>query len=363
MDDEIKILAVKYIAGQATDKEILMVRQWIAESKENEESYVRLYETWHNSLYADPGMIDTESAYKKFISGTINKGAIRNKSWRFGKWYKYAAAAIVVLVCVALLIHVPVRDTKPSSVWKIVKVPNGVKKRITLADGTRVWINAGSNLKYRRDFGRTSRTVYLKGEAYFDIAHNGSHIPFLVQTQHFVIRDIGTVFNVKAYEDGSLFETAVFKGKVSVEGKLSKDPLENSRVFLKEKQVVKINQGKEASRIEEKPESGVVEAGHRNINEIIKVVEVAPAEIEEYNGWKDDILVFNDDTFLQIARILERRYDVKIAFSDEGLKDYKYNGSFRGIPEVTRVLEIIKKTTPITYKVKGNEITIQRLTY
>ncbi len=353
MNNDIKILAGKYITGQASEEEKRLVKQWIRESPENEAYYVQLYETWQDSMHARPDLIDTDLAYRKFIS-KVEPGRLVYRSLN-NKWVKIAAAALVVFICTLGVYYYNSRNDDSQAKWLIVKVANGKTRKIILPDGSIVWINAGSSLKYKKDFNLISRDVYLSGEAYFDIAPSKKNIPFLVQTDHFVIHDIGTVFNIKAYPDGSLFEAAVFEGKVSVEGRFGGDPEEKSKVFLSEKQVIRINTDKLAGKSGKRAGSQDVKS---NINELVKVVEVTPSQIDEYKGWKDNFLVFDGDTFQQIARDLERRYDVKIAFKSSELQDYKYSGSFRDIKDINTVLEIIKKTTPIDYTIKGTEITI-----
>jgi transmembrane sensor len=226
-------------------------------------------------------------------------------------------------------------------VWNKVEVSEGTTRKMVLADGTSVWINAGSQLKYNADFGKSSRTVYLDGEAYFDIAKSKDNIPFLIKTKRFTIRDIGTVFNIKSYSDDSSLVVTVIEGKISVEGKLSTHDDENSKVFLEKKQVLKINS---------KPEDNI---------ERVKVVTIDSSQLEQYNGWKDNSLVFDEISFKELAKIINRRYDVETVIEDKELEAYKYTGSFRNVANITRVMEIIKATTNIEYQVKDRTVIIR----
>jgi ferric-dicitrate binding protein FerR (iron transport regulator) len=223
-------------------------------------------------------------------------------------------------------------------------------QKLTLPDGTLIWLNAGSELKYSEEFGKESRTVYLKGEAYFDIAKSNRNIPFLVKTDKFTIRDVGTVFNVKAYPDEKIFETAVVEGKVSVEGPLTDNSYQNSKVFLDAHQLLKITKVSTSS-----PRKAALE----NVKtEPVKVEQIEPSAIEEFNGWRNDLLIFQEDSFEDISKVLERRYNVTIQFESEVLKNYKYTGTFKNLDNISKVLQVIKETTPIKYIVQNQLIVI-----
>ena len=260
---------------------------------------------------------------------------------------RIAAAAVIIMICG--LVFYNIQSNKRAENLVELKVPHGGAKRIALPDGSTVWVNAGSEITYPEDFGKTSRTVYLVGEAYFDIAETDTEVPFIVKAENFTIRDVGTIFNVKAYPEEDVFETTVVEGKVSVEGKLTSGSDEESKVFLDANQVLKINMAEVTSN------SGKATAGM----EPIKVVQIPDSEIERYNGWKDDFLVFEGETFEEITRILERRYDVKIVFENEKLKNFRYTGTFKNIENISNVLHVIQENTPLSYEAEGRLITIK----
>ena len=345
MNEDLKISLVKYITGQADETESAEVREWIKLNPQNEAHYFELYEAWHNSLYADKDLIDVERAYQQFLTKTSHKQTFRGLSY----WSKLAGAAL--LVCVGLFgIYRYIANTQSPEVYVELNVPKGTTKKMILPDGSSVWLNAGTKITYSKDFGKTNRTVFLIGEAYFDIKKSSTEIPFLVKTDNFTIRDVGTVFNVKAYPEGRLFETTVVEGKVSVEGKLIAGSEQESKVFLDANQVLKIKTTAETSAT--KPKNGSIE------EEPVKVIQILESQIVEHNGWRDDLLIFKGDTFEDIANVLERRYDVNIVFQNDELKHYKYTGTFKHVGNISKVLKVIKENTPIDYKSEGNLITI-----
>jgi len=348
MNEGIETLIVKYISGQASEEEALAVKEWIKLNKSNEADFVQLYETWNQSLYAYPELIDTERAYKDFLNRTADKRPVKGL---YRLWPKIAAAAIFLLICLSGLFYYQKSESNP---WNIVETRKGETLKMTLPDGTRVWLNAGTIFRYKKDFGKTSRTVYLNGEAYFDISAEKRGKPFLVYTDNYVIHDIGTVFNVKAYSDEQVFETAVIEGQISVEGLGSSSIAKQKHVLVNEKQALKI-----------RTVSGDIAGGHlanssTKVGKTINVVDLEASQISGYSGWKDNLLLFEDETFAELSRALERKYDVSIEIEDEELQYLKYTGSFRDIKSVNEVLEIIKKTTPINYSVTGSEITITK---
>ena len=350
MNENDKILIVKYITRQATEEEATMVKYLISSSKVHEDFYVQYYETWQKSLHYDLNVIDADKAYANFLSSaTADPVRLRKPIVTLAR---LAIAASIILIC-AFGIYFYGGKTEsdaptPTLVENEIKVPKGSTRKTVLPDGTKVWINAGTSLKFEKDFGRSSRTVYLDGEAYFDIADH--KVPFIVKTSRHTIRDIGTIFNVKAYSDDLEFETAVIEGEVSIEGKLSLNSDKAEIVSVKQRQVLKLNYAPVAIPGQiTKDIADLIEA---------KVQKVNSSQLEVYTGWTEDILVFEGKTFQEILKIMERRYDVEIVMNDLKLRNYAFTGSFKNVDKVEKALKILKETTDINYEQKGRVITI-----
>ncbi|WP_431199221.1 FecR domain-containing protein [Mucilaginibacter sp. P19] len=160
-NEEVKLLLVKYITGEATPQELEQVKQWISAHPENEQYFVQLYDTWHNMLYLQPAVVNKDNAYNKLSTGM--EPAEPSRYARLITWGK-VAATIALLAAVTVTLYN--RYSKNvESVRQIAANPGAIKK-IVLSDGTQVWLNAGSKLNYTADFGKTTRTVYLEGEAF-----------------------------------------------------------------------------------------------------------------------------------------------------------------------------------------------------
>jgi len=261
------------------------------------------------------------------------------------------AATVIILVSSLLIVYL--RTARHENNHQVI-AQNGSIKKIVLTDGTIVWLNAGSSVKYDADFNKTNRTVYLEGEAFFDIGHPVTEIPFLVKTKNYTIRDIGTSFNLKAYPTDLFFEAIVIKGEVDVENNADAGLRNVNRIFVKPHQVLKIFYHPEKAGTKGKmqlPET---------YNEV-RVSQVDSAKIDVYDGWKDDLLLFDGSSLDDIARVLERRYNVTIQINSPELHQIRYSGSFRNIPDIETVLHLISQNTPISYNIEGQKITITKI--
>ncbi|WP_184543878.1 FecR family protein [Mucilaginibacter sp. FT3.2] len=347
-NDEIKLLLVKYITREADEKEVEQVREWVSAHPENEQYFAQLYETWQNMLYLNPEIINGEKAFTKFSAATIPR---EPKYRRLAVWSKVAAAVALFGVLTVLLVNHYSQNIQSA---RQVSAQNGGIKKIVLSDGTLVWLNAGSKLNYNTDFNKTNRTVYLEGEAYFEIAPGKKTIPFLVNTKNYTVRDIGTKFNLKAYPNDSFFETTVVKGEVAVEGNVDNNTREMNRIYVKPRQLLRIYYPKAENYAAKEDNKDT-----KNLNEI-QMLQVDSAKMNRYDGWKDDLLVFDGNTLDEISKVLERRYNVKIIMDDADLQNLRYSGSFKSVASIDKVLELIKGNTSINYSINGSTVNITK---
>jgi len=217
-------------------------------------------------------------------------------------------------------------------------VPVGEKSQIILSDGTHVWINSGSSIRYPVCFGTTSREVSLVGEAYFDVTKGKS--TFTVNTHDAKIKVLGTAFNVKSYPEDKKTLTTVVRGLVRVESR--------------EKGVKAVLIGPSQMAVIKEPSTSAPVSDSKNLSVINKVNTLV------ITSWKDQLLIFADETFEDLAIKMERWYNIKISIEDEELKKERYTGKFVNNETVYEVLEAIEVTTPIDYTVEEDEIVITR---
>ncbi len=206
-------------------------------------------------------------------------------------------------------------------------IPRGNTYRVTLPDGSRVWLNAATELRYMASGGRDTREVHLSGEAYFEVTPSGR--PFVVNTGGAAVRVLGTSFNVSAYPDEPQVSATLVEGSVEV-------------VALKTGRTALITPGMQASV------AGDGRIGLRDVD---------PASS---TGWRDDMFVFDNESMAAIMRKLSRWYDVEITFDDETLGGATFYGVMPRHESVTTILDMMKKTYPIDYRITRNGIRIRR---
>ena len=212
-------------------------------------------------------------------------------------------------------------------------VPNGHQANLTLCDGTKVWLNAGSKLIFPSVFASDTREVYIEGEAFFDVTKNAKK-PFIVITKGMNIKVFGTTFNVMAYPNDNFIETVLVTGKVQLENN-------NSTWFNREKTILYPGQY----------------AGFQKDNMHLKVEDV---DVESFISWKEGWYKLEKLLLSDVVTRLERYYALKIIIKDDNLKIMKITGKLDLNNNITQVMENIAQATKLDYKIKNDTISIFR---
>ena len=213
-----------------------------------------------------------------------------------------------------------------------ISTPKGGQYQVVLPDGSRVWLNAASSIKFPSDFiGLKERKVQLMGEAYFEVAKDKSH-PFVVQTDKQEVEVLGTHFNINAYGDEELTKTTLLEGSVRVchDG--------YSKVVHTTDAFVILKPGQQA----------VLANGPININQ---------ADTEEAVAWKNGYFKFKSESLSSIMRKLSRWYDVEVVYKGEISKD-RFGGTISRYKNVADVLEMLELTKLVKFKVEGRKIIV-----
>lgn len=231
----------------------------------------------------------------------------------------------------------------------------GSKSKLLLPDGTTVWLNSSSMLTYDKNYGNSIREVSLSGEAFFDVVKNANK-PFIIHTAKLDIKVLGTAFNVKCYPGEKTTETSLIRGSIEV---TLKDRQEKIKMKPNEKLVINndeistqnlVSSSTQSQTVIQKP---IISLSHLSILKLDStVVETA---------WVQNRLVFNGDTFEDIALKMERWYAVKITFTDESLKLKRFTGSFEK-ESVVEALEALQFSSPFvfSYQIKNDAIIISK---
>ena len=232
----------------------------------------------------------------------------------------------------------------PEKILSEVSTRYGSKTKLVLPDSSVVWLNAGSRLTYNEQFGTTNRNTTLTGEAYFDVKK--STIPFTISANGLHIKVLGTAFNVKSYPNEKTTETSLIRGRVEVTH--DKRPGEVFILKPNEKLVI-ANEPEEAETTVENTEPKVLLAAltHTVDNGIIET------------SWVNNKLVFQDESFEEVAKKMERWYDVHIAIKDEKIAQLHLNGTFEN-ETVKQALSALQIAFAFNFTIHGNDITITR---
>lgn len=263
------------------------------------------------------------------------------------RWQWVAAAVLVFAVTGGLLYRKGVQRDSPIAEIVIheIHVPYGKTQKLKLPDGTQVMLNAGSTFSYPEAFEKNTRDVSLTGEGFFEVTKNAKK-PFLVHTAKLVVKVLGTVFNVKAYNNDKTVETTLLKGKVQVE---LKDNPEKKIILLPNEKLIVINNRDPKSV---KPKENKIEY------QVTALPDVKPDEVKE-TAWVDNRILFTNEAFEDVAAQIERKYNVQVVFEDEGLRTEQISGLLDK-ESLQEALGIIEMTTPFKFRMDGQTVYLSK---
>ena len=231
------------------------------------------------------------------------------------------AAGYAAAICITILsTWMVMNDREPAEemvTYEEFTTPSGQRAMVKLHDGTTVWLNARSTLRYPNHFAREERKVELDGEAFFDVEHN-DHKPFVVSSEKLDIKVLGTKFNVFAYKGREEFNTALLEGSVKVYERMN----EEKALFMNPNECVELKDNKLVKR---------------------------PMGNTDFLLWKEGIYAFDDVPFEDIIKKFELYYDIVITVNNSKLMKYKFSGKFRQRDGVESALRTLRKVYYFTY--------------
>ncbi len=244
-----------------------------------------------------------------------------------------ASIALLVAAAYSIVCYLPANETQSAAIeMHEQSTDNGERTIISLEDGTKIWLNVASTIRYPESFkGKTNREVYLEGEAFFDVAKNKAQ-PFIVRTQAVQISVLGTTFNVKSYQKDDQIQTALITGKVTIKS------------MEDEPKVVTLSPNQVATY-------------HKDSKRIVLNNET---DTHALAGWKDGRLIFDNRPLSEIITALERWYDVRIRVEDEHALRCHFSAKIENL-SLKEVLELFKASDGIDYEINGHEVSIRGL--
>lgn len=324
---------IKYLQENADSVTAREVEEWISLSDENralaDEMYYLLF---INDRIDASARIDIKETYREFREKYMTKKPatsqkatpIKTKN-RWGKVPYVAAIALLFLIS-GLFLSIIIQGNNRASFTVSTKL--GERAVVRLPDGTQAQLNACSDLTYAQTFFPRKRYVTLKGEAYFDVAHKAS-FPFVVSTDDVEIEVLGTEFNVRNNADERYITTILVEGTIH---------FKNTRGD---------------ADLQMKPGEELV--FDKNFQQYHLITHANPGDAI---GWIDGRLVFRNVSLQEIANSLERNYNVRFHFTDEKVKNERFNADFEIADNIYQILSVLELTSRFSYEIDNRDITI-----
>lgn len=294
-------LLYKYFKANTTFEEEEEILNWIEESEENRETFLKERRLYDISLFS----------YKEKVQ--------EKKTVRLAlRWTARIAAVIILGFCAYFMSLDYLYNKEPQ--LQTITVPAGQRAQIILADGSRVWLNSKSTLTYANNFGRKERNVQLDGEAFFEVAKN-KHIPFYVHTEMNKVKVVGTSFNICAYKGSNEFETTLVEGIVDIYSPNT------------EQLITRLAKNEFFSNYNGKCKKSVLPS-------------------YDFLRWKEGLYCFDDAPFECILNRLEKYYNVNITVKSPKLLEYEgCTGKFREQDGIEHILRTISKDHPFKFSI------------
>ena len=326
LDEE---LMAKFLMGECSEEELCKVNAWLNESDGNARELFRIEQIYHlgkSEEFADEKKI--EKAEKQLFKRLAQEEAKRNKVRRLNAWMRYAAMFIGIFFISGLSYHIYQSQSEES---KLVAVTaRDEVKELMLPDGTKVWLNKHTTLKYPREFSEKGRNVYMEGEAYFEVAKDKDK-PFIVKTKEQSIEALGTKFNVSAYPTDSLLTTTLLEGSVL----LTTQNLLHPTVLKPNEQFV--------------------------YNKRTRSALLQQVDANRFVSWTTGYYYFPEQSLEAILYRLSHVYGVQFTVKSEALNRRTFTGTFYRGQSIKDIMEIIHLSIPIRYKIDDHHVTISEI--
>ncbi|MDR2918764.1 MAG: FecR family protein [Tannerella sp.] len=290
----------KFFNGKASLEEKMQIREWMEASPENEEILIK------------------DRKFFDYVSLLVSERKANKKTDRQNTFFpELLKIASVILLTIGIgYLYIQYDESRLSIATQTIHVPSGQRVNMQLPDGTNVWLNARSDIRYPVSFGKKERVVELNGEAYFEVAEN-KEIPFVVKTIKGEVEVLGTDFNVESYNDRDDFETTLIKGRVIV-------------------------------RSADKQETVVLAPDHKAV---LQHGKFNVEKVDDYTAyrWIEGLICFNNEPFESITEDFEKYYGITVEVENPKIREYTYTGKFRHTDGIDYALRVLQKYIRFTY--------------
>ncbi|WP_297094495.1 FecR family protein [uncultured Draconibacterium sp.] len=209
--------------------------------------------------------------------------------------------------------------------YNTIEIPRGGEYQLTLSDGTNVWLNSETTIKYPVVFAENKREVFIEGEAFFDVAHN-EEVPFIVTTADMTVQVLGTAFNIRGYRNEETATTTLVRGKVNVTSTTT-----DQTFLLKPSQQF------------------ITEEGNSAVRQV---------DVNQYIAWKEGRILFEDNTLKEIFTDVARWYNIDVEFANPALEELRFSVDVKRYDEINEITKIIELTKKVKFELTDETITI-----
>lgn len=341
-DTEIYVLIGKVLAGEANTQDHHLLQQWLKEDDEHQAIYENMQQIWHESTLHTQWS-NADKVYQRILKKRDN---IRENSlppWKamqqsepsmavvrpgYTKWKRLGIAASLLLLGICSLVwlqHYVIPTGQENATFVVKENPAGQKSKIQLTDGTIVWLNSDSKVRYPSNFNDSTRTVELTGEAYFQVAKDTNR-PFVVVSGDLQTTAVGTAFNVQYYAGDSVAMVFLAEGRVKAMDIRNPDSI----AFL---------------------EPGW---GATIFKDSVGLQKFAgPAD--KYTSWKNGVLFFDNANIQQVVKACERWYNVEIRIKGTPPDGWRFTGKFKN-ENLENVLESMRYGKDFNYVIQSKHV-------
>lgn len=210
--------------------------------------------------------------------------------------------------------------------YNTISTPRGGQFKISLPDGSRVWLNAASSITFPASFPGNERKVQVTGEVYFEVAHNKAK-PFRVAFEQQVVEVMGTHFNINAYKEEPVLKTTLLEGKINLVSK---------------QQSVILSPGQQAG-----------------VKRSVEGITVSTVDLKEAAAWKDGLFVFHKATIQEVMRTAARWYDVEVEYGGD-LEQRRFGGTISRYKNISELLDNVGIVGGFRYKIEGRKVILMK---
>jgi transmembrane sensor len=368
MNDEIREIIIRMLSRETLAEDYSKLLEWLNASKGNSQEFGQYEALWNAlEIVNHKNEFNAENAYSHFDEKVKSNLIKPQKKFFIHPIFKMAAGIVLVLSLSIFALRFIQNRTIETVKQCMIVTPKGSKTMVILSDGTKIWLNAESKLRYPDKFENEKRVVFLEGEGYFEVAKDKKR-PFIVQTSKINVRAVGTTFNVKSYPSEDIIQTTLIEGAVIIEKGGNKEMVQkevkNSQnlAILKPKQQATFFKSTNNLKV-----SNVVPVVSRQVLSITPTHTVTArndslvltnhVNTDLFTSWKDNRLLFDNELFESLSVRLERRFSMKFIFMQDELKNYRFTGHFDEIT-IDQALNALQYASPFNYKIIKKNIYI-----